>query len=114
MRSPWMHLDLEVVGPAGYPKQVRPLHPDHLRGLQTRRTKEAMSMSSPTHIFSLYLHDLKLSLDFVIVSIVLERLPQLFYLSCLIDMTSAVNPTSTHGLPCSKLLLRVLLPPCEH
>jgi len=109
-----MHLDLEAVGPAGYPKQVHPLRPDHLRGQQTRRTKEAMSMSSPTYIFCLYLHNLKLSLDFVIVSIALERLPQLFYLSCLVDMTSALNPTSTHCLPCWKRLLRVHLPPCEH
>jgi len=109
-----MHLDLEAVGPAGYPKQVHPLRPDHLRGLQTRRTNEAMSVSSSTHIFCPYLHNLKLSLDFVIVSIALKRLPQLFYLSCLVDMRSALNPTSTYSLPCLKLLLRVLLPSCEH
>ena len=109
-----MHLDLEAVGPAGYPKQAHPLRLDHLRGLQTRRTKGAMSVSSSMHIFCLYLHNLELSLDFVIVSIALERVPQLFYLSCLVDMTSALNPTSTYSLPCSKLLLRVRLPPCKH
>jgi len=48
-----MHLDLEAVGPAGYPKQVHPLRPDHLRDLQTRRTNEAMSVELNAYILSL-------------------------------------------------------------
>ena len=64
-----------------------------------------------------YLHNLKLPLYFVVVSIALEQLPQLFYLSCLLDMTSASvsrKPGDLHtwleaSLACSSDNLRALV-----
>jgi hypothetical protein len=38
-----MRLDSEAVDPGGYPKQLHPLRPGHLRGQQTRRTTDVMS-----------------------------------------------------------------------
>ena len=63
-----------------------------------------------------YLHNLKLSLYFVVVSIPLERLPQLFYLSRLINMKSDSKSLKLGGhtwldasLACSSANLRALV-----
>ena len=83
-----MRLDSEAVVPAGYLEQFRPLRLGRLRGQQTRRTDGYESRPN-YHIILPYLHNFKFPLYFVVVSITLERQSQLFYLSCLVDMTSA-------------------------
>lgn len=109
-----MHSDSEAGGLAGYPEQVHPLRLGRLRGLQTRRTGDLMSYVEP-YIYFTHLHNLKLSLDFVVVSIAPKRLPQLFYLSCLGHMTlDPVSPKHAWhtllaaSLACSSAALRAL------
>lgn len=70
-----MHLDSEVVDPGGYPKQFHPLRPGRLRVRQTRRTTDAMSQVGPNTQSTPYLHNLKLPLYFIVVSVTFERLP---------------------------------------
>ena len=63
-----------------------------------------------------YLHNLELPLYFVVVSIALERLPQLLYLSRLVDIKSDSGSRKLGGhtwleasLACSSATLRALV-----